>query len=276
MAFVFRRSYRGPVRAVILDWAGTTVDYGSCAPAMVFIEVFKRQGIEITLEQAREPMGTHKRVHIEKISKMPPVAERWQQVHGRSCTDADIERLYQEFVPLQLACLAAYADLVPGTLEAVRDFRRRGLKVGTTTGYNGEMLKVLLSEAKKRGFEPDASVCATDVPAGRPAPWMALRCAMEMQVYPLESCVKIGDTVPDIDEGLNAGMWTIGVVMSGNEIGLTPRQITELPASVLHARRAAGYDRLHRAGAHYVVDSIAEVPPILEQIDRRLAQGEKP
>jgi len=47
--FTYRRSYRGGARAVILDWAGTTLDYGCYAPAVVFIEVFNRQGVEITM-----------------------------------------------------------------------------------------------------------------------------------------------------------------------------------------------------------------------------------
>jgi len=33
MEFVYRRSCRGPVKLVILDWAGTTMDYGCYAPA---------------------------------------------------------------------------------------------------------------------------------------------------------------------------------------------------------------------------------------------------
>ena len=87
---------------------------------------------------------------------------------------------------------------------AVADFRKRGLKIGSTTGYTGEMMKLLLGEAKKRGYEPDSSVCATDVPAGRPEPWMCLQNAMNLQTYPMEAFVKIGDTLPDISEGLNA------------------------------------------------------------------------
>ena len=132
--------YRGPLKAAILEWAGTTVDYGCYAPAVVFIEVYKRKGVPITIEQAREPMGAHKKVHIGAISQIDAVARLWQEVHRRPCPDDDVEAMFQDFVPLQLACLAQYADLIPGTLEAVADFRRRGLKIGSTTGYTGEMM----------------------------------------------------------------------------------------------------------------------------------------
>ena len=220
MDFVFQRSYRGPLKAILLDWAGTTMDYGCYAPAVVFIEVFKRKGVEISIEEARAPMGAHKKVHIRAISKIEVVAQRWEQVHGRRPDENDVEEMFQDFIPLQLACLADYADLIPGTLEAVADFRRRCLKIGSTTGYLNEMVEVLLEEARKRGYVPDSTVCAAQVPAGRPHPWMCLQNAMNLQIYPMEAFVKVGDTLPDIGEGLNAGMWTIGLARTGNEMGL--------------------------------------------------------
>jgi phosphonoacetaldehyde hydrolase len=276
MDFVFHRSYRGPLKAVILDWAGTTLDYGCMAPAVVFIEVFKRRNVPITMPQAREPMGAHKKVHIRMISKMEAVQRLWERVYGRMPSEEDVDSMFDDFVPLQLQCLADYADLVPGTLEAVTDFRRRGLRIGSTTGYTTEMMQLLLAEAKKRGYEPDCSVCASQVPAGRPHPWMCLQNAMNLQIYPMESFVKIGDTLPDIAEGLNAGMWTIGLAKTGNEMGLTEREVNALPLGEKEARLARAYQRMVQAGAHYVVDSIGDVPPILDGINTRLARGERP
>ena len=182
MEFVFQRSYRGPLKAVILDWAGTTLDYGCYAPAVVFVEVFRRQNVPITIQEARVPMGAHKKVHIRQITQMSAVAERWEQVHGRSPDEQDVERMFEAFVPLQLGCLADYAVLIPGTLEALAAFRERGLKIGSTTGYTREMMEQLQGEAEARGYVPDASVCATDVPAGRPAPWMCLQNAMYLGI----------------------------------------------------------------------------------------------
>lgn len=268
--------YRGPLKAVILDWAGTTMDYGCYAPAEVFMEVFKRQGVEITIEQARAPMGAHKKVHIAAIAAMPDVARRWQAKYGRPCSEEDIEAMFREFVPLQLACLPDYADLIPGTLDAVAEFRRRGLKIGSTTGYTGEMMMLLQEEARKRGYAPDSTVCATDVPAGRPYPWMCLQNALNLQLYPLEAYVKVGDTLPDIEEGLNAGMWTVGLAKTGNEMGLTEAEIAGLPEAVREARLARAYERMYAAGAHYVVDGIGDVPPLLDEIEGRLGNGERP
>src|SRR5690606_8758718 len=117
-------------------------------PAVVFVDVFRRKGVPITIEEARVPMGAHKRVHIAAISWLPSVAERWKARFGRECTEADVDEVFADFVPLQMACVADYADLVPGCVEAVAAFRARGLAIGSTTGYTTEMMELLLAEAK--------------------------------------------------------------------------------------------------------------------------------
>lgn len=270
------RPYRGPLTAVIFDWAGTTVDYGSRAPAGVFIEVFRRAGLPITVEQARGPMGMHKRDHIAALLALPEVAATWAQKHQRPSSDADVQALYEELIPLQLACLRDYCDIIPGTLETVAECRRRGMKIGSTTGYNREMLDIVVAEAQRQGYSPDCAVSADEVPAGRPHPYMCLLAAVRLECYPLESIVKVGDTVPDIDEGLNAGMWTVAVARTGNEIGLSRAEAGALPPGELEARCATAQQRLSDAGAHYVIDGVGDLPPILDRIEELLARRERP
>jgi phosphonoacetaldehyde hydrolase len=268
--------YRGPLQAVILDWAGTTVDYGCMAPAAVFIETFKQRGVDVTMAQARAPMGMFKLDHIRAIAQMEPVAAHWQAMYGRPCSEADVEALYHDFLPLQLAVIAQYADVIPGTLDALAAFRQCGLKIGSTTGYTRAIMDQLAPLAARRGYVPDAIVCADEVPAGRPQPWMMFQNAQHLKVYPMAAIVKIGDTVPDIEEGLNAGTWTIGLVKTGNEIGLSEADLNALDPADLKVRLEAGYARLDQAGAHYVVDSLLDVGPVLEEIQARLARGERP
>lgn len=268
--------YRGPLQAVILDWAGTTVDYGCMAPAAVFIKTFRQRGVAVTMAQARAPMGMFKLDHIRAIAQMEPVAIQWQAVYGHACSEADVEAMYHDFLPLQLAVIAQHADVIPGTLEALAAFRQRGLKIGSTTGYTRAIMDQLAPLAAQRGYVPDAIVCADEVPAGRPQPWMMFQNALHLKVYPMAAIVKIGDTVPDVEEGLNAGTWTIGLVKTGNEIGLTETDVNALDPSALKARLDEGYARLYQAGAHYVVDGLADVVSVLEDIEARLAQGEEP
>jgi phosphonoacetaldehyde hydrolase len=137
-------------------------------------------------------------------------------------------------------------------------------------------MDINLRDAKKQGYEPDSTVCASDVPAGRPYPYMCLQNVINLQVSPVEACVKVDDTVPGIEEGLNAGMWTIGLAVSGNEIGLPLAEVRALDPAELARRRQRACTRMHQAGAHYVVDSIAEVMPCLDAIEQRMACGERP
>ncbi|MCA9103167.1 MAG: phosphonoacetaldehyde hydrolase [Planctomycetales bacterium] len=275
-SYTYERRYRGRLRAALLDWAGTTVDYGCLAPAAVFVDVFAQRGVEITTDEARIPMGAHKRDHIQQISQLPAVARRWREVHGSECGTADVDQMFASFVPQQLGNLADFAELIPGTIETVATMRARGMKIGSTTGYTGEMMELLRAEAKRRGYEPESTVCSTDVPSGRPAPWMCFQNAQNLGVFPMEACVKIGDTLSDVAEGLNAGMWTIGLAKSGNEMGLSEEAVAALPTDELARRLARAYERMYQVGAHFVVDSIADVIPLLDVIEARLAAGERP
>jgi phosphonoacetaldehyde hydrolase len=264
------------LKAVVLDWAGTTIDYGCIAPAAVFIEVFRQHGVDITAGEARAPMGMFKRDHIAAITQMPAVTERWQAAHGRAPTDDDVEAMYHAFSPLQMETLAQHAALIPGAREAVEVFRSRGLKVGSCTGYTRAMMDRLVPLAQEQGYTPDVLVCGDEVPHGRPAPWMALQNAMQLNVYPIYTLVKIGDTPVDMGEGLNAGMWTIGVALTGNEVGLSEAEIRALDSHTLAERRLVAYERLSAAGAHYVADSLADAAACLDDIEARLGAGERP
>ncbi len=264
------------VKAVIFDWAGTTVDHGSIAPVMAFVEVFRLHDVDITTDEARAPMGVHKRDHIRAIIQMPRVTSVWQAVHGRPPSEEDVEAVYQEFVPVQLRVLAGYADPIPGAIDTVARLRDRGIKIGSTTGYNRQMMDILAPAAARHGFEPDSIVCVSDVPAGRPEPWMALRSAMDLRTYPPSLIVKVGDTIPDIEEGLNAGMWTVAVTVTGNELGLAADQLAALSLDELERRRARARIRLVDGGAHYVIDGIWNLPQVLDDIEARLADGQRP
>jgi phosphonoacetaldehyde hydrolase len=274
--FSYGRSYRGPVQAVLLDWAGTTMDFGCIAPAVVFVEVFERQGVPISLAEAREPMGAHKRVHIEKITRLDAVRSRWQETHGRLPSDDDVQAMFEAFVPLQLECLGAYSELIPGALETVAALRRRGIRIGSTTGYTTEMTAINLRDAERQGYKPDSTVSASEMPAGRPYPFMCLQNAINLQVDCVAACVKVDDTIPGVEEGLNAGMWSIGLAVSGNEVGLSLADWQALPADEQQAKRERAYRRMLQSGAHYVVDTIADLMPCIEDIEARLRRGERP
>jgi phosphonoacetaldehyde hydrolase len=275
-SFNYSRTYTGPVQAVLLDWAGTTMDYGCVAPAVVFVEVFKRREVPITMAEARAPMGAHKMVHIRKITQLDTVRARWQETHGRLPNEDDVAAMFEEFVPLQLECLSTYSDLIPGALDMVNALRARGIKIGSTTGYTTEMTAINRRDAERQGYVPDSTVSASEMPAGRPYPFMCLQNAINLQVDTVAACVKVDDTIPGIYEGLNAGMWTVGLAISGNEVGMSLDEWTALDDDDKEIRRNRAFDRMKASGAHYVVDTIADLMPCIADIEARLKRGEKP
>ncbi|MEB6338153.1 phosphonoacetaldehyde hydrolase [Serratia rhizosphaerae] len=266
------------VNAVILDWAGTTVDFGSFAPTQIFVEAFQQTfGIAITLEEARIPMGLGKWQHIEALGKLPGIDARWRAKLGRSMTPQDIDALYQAFMPLQIAKVVDFAEPIAGVPEVIAELRRQGIKIGSCSGYPRAVMDVLAPAAAARGYAPDYWVATDDLPAGgRPGPWMALQNVIALGVDAVGHCVKVDDAVPGIAEGLNAGMWSVGLALSGNEFGVQWQEYQRMDTAEVARRRGLAAEKLYAAGAHYVIDTLAELPGVLAAIDRRLANGERP
>ncbi|MFN3437696.1 MAG: phosphonoacetaldehyde hydrolase [Acidovorax sp.] len=261
--------------AVVFDWAGTLLDFGSCAPMGAFVRLFEQFGITLSIEQARGPMGMAKWDHIRALGLLPEVAAQWQDRYGQPMSDADVDRLYEVFTPLNAAVVPDFSDFIPGALDTVAAIRQRGLKVGSTTGYNRPIMEVVSAIAARGGFVPDSLVCAGDLVTGRPTPLMMWRTFADLGICWPSTVVKVDDTEVGIEEGLNAGTWTVGVCVSGNAMGLSLADWQALSEEQQIARRAAAAAKLHGAGAHYVIDSVADLLPVLDDIQHRLARGEQ-
>jgi phosphonoacetaldehyde hydrolase len=268
--------YSGPLKLAVLDLAGTVVDFGSLAPTGAFIELFARHGIALADAEVRGPMGMHKRDHIAALCDLPDVQKAWRECHGRAITGDDIDKLYADFIPLQLETLSQYAEPVPGAAAAIAALRARGLLIGFTTGYSREMTNVVLAAAAARGLVADVVVCATEVPAGRPAPWMAMACAQQTGVYPPAACIKFGDTLVDIGEGRHAGMWSVGAAVTGNMAGCSQAEWESLPADRQQAIRESAREAFLGVGAHAVLDGIADLPDLVDAINVYMKKGGAP
>lgn len=262
--------------AVVFDWAGTVVDYGSHAPTGAFVELFASAGVQISIAEARVPMGLPKWDHIQAVGRAPRVAQAWRELYGREFDDADVDALYQRFTPMTLAAVPQHAALVPGVRELVTDLRGRGLKIGSTTGYPREVMGVLAPLAAAQGFEPDNIVCAGDLPQSRPSPLGMYRSFIDLGVWPARRVVKVDDTVPGLLEGRHAGCWTVAVLASGNEVGLSRDEWTALPRPQRHDLRLRARQRVAEARPHYTIDTVAGLREVLDDIERRLAEGELP
>lgn len=265
-----------PVRAVVFDWAGTIVDFGSRAPMGAFVEAFRRFGVDITIAEARGPMGLAKRDHIRALGTLPRVEAAWRSVQGGPFDDAAIDRIYEVFVPLNAEVVTEFADFIPGALDTVAELRRRGIRIGSTTGYTREIMARLLPVAAAGGYSPDNLVCAGDLAAGRPSPLMMYRTFADLGVWPASTCVKVDDTEPGIGEGVAVGCWTVGLALSGNMAGLSRAELAGLSPRQVAALRTAAADSLVDAGADYVIDSVADLLPVIDEIGERILAGDRP
>ena len=264
------------IKAVVLDWAGTVIDFGCLAPAAVFQEAFARFDVEVTEAEAREPMGLSKLDHIRAVLAMPRVAGAWKARHGALPDDDDATAVYEVFMPVQSETVTRYVTPVPHLHDTLSLFADKQLKVGSTTGYPREVMEKVVPLAAGIGYRPDSLVCGDDLASGRPGPMMMLQTLVNLDVWPPQQVVKIDDTAPGIHEGRAVGAWTVGVAGTGNEIALSEDAFAQLAPEERQQRIRAAAEMLRKAGADYVIGDLSGLPDVFSRIEARLAQGETP
>lgn len=243
--------------AVIFDWAGTTVDYGCFAPVQAFIEVFKQYGIEPTMEETRKPMGMLKWDHIKTMLQMERIGKEFERIYGRAFTDNDVDEMYSKFEEKLLGILDQFAEPKDYVVETIAELRRAGLKIGSTTGYTDVMMEIVTREAKRAGYEPDCwfSPDSTNH-VGRPYPYMIFRNMEALKVTSADRVIKVGDTISDIKEGKNAGVFTIGIIEGSSEMGLTRDEYDALDEDTRINKNLEVTKRYLDAGADLVLQDI--------------------
>jgi phosphonoacetaldehyde hydrolase len=264
------------IQAVILDWAGTVLDHGSRAPMAAFVKAFAHFGVEISIADARGPMGMAKRDHIRLVGRAVNAA--WRAKHGHDFNEADMEAIFAVFEPLNVAAVktAEHSTLIKGAREALDWCQARKIRLGSTTGYTRPIMEELAPLAAAQGFMPEVMVCAGDLAAGRPAPLQMWYAMAKMGIWPAKTVVKCDDTPPGIGEALNAGCWAVGFALSGNIAGLSEAEMALASEAEKAGMRARATAELREAGAHVVVDSIADLPAAITEIEARMARGETP
>lgn len=265
------------IEGVILDWAGTAVDYGCFAPVNVFVDIFKNAGIEVTMEEARAPMGMLKIDHIRAMLSMPRVSALWEARYGKAFSDQDVERLYAEFEPALMTSLSEYTDPIPGVIETVAALKAQGLKIGSTTGYTSSMMEVVVANARQKGYSPDVYFTPDNTHSkGRPYPYMIYRNMEALQLSASWKVVKVGDTVSDVKEGVNAGVWSVGVVIGSSELGLSMDEFQAMAESEREAAISKVEQTFIRHGADFTIRTMRELPQLIERINGMLADGQRP
>jgi len=254
------------LKAVIFDWAGTMIDFGSRAPVIALCRLFEAEGVPISEAEAREDMGRAKRDHIGALLAKPRIAAAWEAARGTPPTEADGDALFAAIGTSMREAARDCGTLIPGAAQVAQALQAQGVKLGACTGYSREMMADILPMAREQGYDPDFTVCAGETPAGRPSPLMVWKNLVELGCWPAAACVKVDDTEVGIAEGRAAGVWTVGVVRSGNIVGLSEADLAALPSAELDARLDAARAALTAAGAHVVIDTVADLPLALDRL----------
>jgi phosphonoacetaldehyde hydrolase len=256
------------ISAVILDWAGTTVDYGSFAPIDAFTAAFNAFAINPGIEEIRAHMGLPKRKHIERMLGDRRLSALWQKNHGHPHTQNDIDMIYARFEQDLFQALAAHTGPLPGVVETMARIRKMGIAVGSTTGYTRAMMDVVVPLAKEKGYAPDCVICPDDTGGiGRPYPYMLWRNLEKLEIPSIRSVLKAGDTAADIEEGKNSGCLAVGVIAGSNMLGLTETEAAEAGPVRLKELYAEARKKYMAAGADYVINDIRELITLIEQIE---------
>jgi len=277
-----RENTQNNVGYVMLDCSGTTMDRYVDAPAIVFVEVFKRYGVEISMDEARKPMGLRKDLHIRAITEIQSVRQRFKSKFGKEPTQDDVDKMFAVFVPVQIELLKQgnYHELLPGTAEVVQKMQRDGIKIGVTTGFTRDMLDILLGGAAGQGFHPDTACAGDEVEMPRPTAYMVIKNLERLGVYNLRNAmrrtVKVDDTVSGAGEGAPL-CWRVAVSKWSNYVVDSWDVAKTLTAEQLAEHERASKEKLTlESGAHYVIDDLRNLPAVIAEINQRLAGGESP
>jgi len=230
------------------------------------------------MDESRGPMGLRKDLHMKALTEVPEIRERWREGKGAHPDQSDVDAMFADFVPLQLEGLPQYSTLLPGVATTTAKLQADGIKIGITTGFTRAMVDILEEAAAKQGFVPDASVAGDEVVHGaRPRPFMLYRNLDLMDVSPIQSVVKVDDTVSGVGEALEAGCWGVGIASYSNYMDIDSMEhAASLSEAEMDRRLKITRGILRKAGAHSVIDTCAQLPEVIADVNARLARGERP
>jgi len=283
MSARFKRFYSAPT-AVFIDCEGCLLDHGCMVSVGAITKLFKERGVEITdfdaASKAPSLIGTDltcKKTHLRHVL-MNVCKDQWTAAKGTAPTEWDLESLFKDFNRIVIDELRGVKP-IRGAPEAIRSIQEQGMQVGIASNYTGEVMDAWLRVTHHHGFQSSCAMSCAEVPnPGRdgaftcvlPDPWRCMAMAAKMNIYPLATTIRVSTTLYGIEEGLNAGMWTIALAGTG----LVSPFIHGSETEVQRKRRTAG--EFYKLGCHYVLDGPWDLPDTVADIESRMRKGETP
>ncbi|MEY9868792.1 phosphoglycolate phosphatase-like HAD superfamily hydrolase [Peribacillus sp. B2I2] len=97
-----------------------------------------------------------------------------------------------------------------------------------------------------------------------------------MKLTASRKVVKVGDTISDMKEGVNAGVWTVGVIVGSSEMGLSLNEYTSLPELDKQNLISKTADTFMKNGADFTIKTIEELPELIDTINLLISEGKRP
>ena len=213
------------IRLAVFDMAGTTVDDRVDGLPLVlksYDDALRSHGVEVPMEVLNAQRGRDKWTVIKELG-------------GEKAED-----IYDEFLGILRENTGRVKE-VSGTSDTFRYLRENGVYVVASTGFPAEIAEAIVEHLGwKRDGLIDGWVCSEQVGASRPDPAMIIYSMKKYGVSEKRAVLKIDDTMKGIEEGLNAGAYTIGVLTGTQSI-----------------------QQLDSAGPDTILRSVAELPGYL-------------
>ena len=195
-----------PIDLFVFDMAGTTVDDAGDHVASALVAVLEGAGVRVTARDVDPVMG---------IPKPLAIRELLGQARGRTPDAAEVSSVHAEF---QAAMVDFYridpsVREIPGATTLFRRLRDAGVRVALDTGFDRAIVDAIIDRLDWRDVVDD-SIASDEVERGRPAPDMIRALMKRAGLTDPSRVAKLGDSVSDIDEGLNAGCGFVGAIVN--------------------------------------------------------------
>jgi len=254
------------IRCCIFDLGGTIVDRYSLTPFISLMNAFGKRSITIPDHILSKDMGKKKLDHIKLLCNEPVVQKQ--------CPTIDPLDVYEDFNRLQMNNMNEYLDIIPETKRCIQYLDDKSIRTGITTGFNKEQMDIAIEKLRLDGIVLESAVSSSCIYNGsRPYPHMINKNMENLNISHPKEVIKIDDTEVGIQEGINAGCYTVGVagwsinmnVFTFAEKTFLDKHDTDIEG-ILYYKLKESRKKLSDAGADVVIDTLDELPEVIDSI----------
>jgi phosphonoacetaldehyde hydrolase len=271
------------ITTVVFNCAGTTLDSMCLTRTIALQEVFKKNNVPISLNEAKKQMGLRNDLHILEILKEDSVSQRWSSHYGRSPSYLDIETLMDDYQLMQLNILKKYLKLIPRTKETIEILKNDlNMKIGLTTIYDKKTSMIMEKLLHKKNIKFDSIVSIDYVKNEYPIhiysnPMNLYKTCTNLNVLSIDNVIKVDSTIVGIGEGINAGCWAVGLYGNSSYVNINSfEHLNTLSSKEIEFKQHQAMVKMIDSGAHFLAPDISYLPNICKNINNRMKRGETP